>query len=759
MVGQKMNSALMRLGNNVGKSAEDILSKRINTYSLESDSYLTDMVNKDDYIGEVVGINFSSAKVQISDQYKRAVSGIPSNCFLIASKIPSSDKHLVDSMNINERQDYFSKEENCIILLRVTGTANLSAAADIERVVMSNAANADDSSDWEQEIDDASIKNRLSFSGLQCKIIGTFFMEYESGRFVLKFGNDLSNFYSNSSIKVYKPSGSALSEIVNFGINKSSYVDLGKVRYTSTNRSRSGLSDVPVIIDPRDLIAQKTALFGMTRSGKSNTLKVVAKSLYMLRHKSGEKIGQIIFDANGEYANENVQDVNALGQAQALKNVWQIQCNGTCGSYSDVATYGLMENKKDPNRILMKINFYDDTLLQIGKELINDRLLMDDVTSAVYISSFVGVQFEPLDSFSGEYGGLNRELRKRLIYKTLLSEAGFKDASKGMAHAQPNNIFSSDLIAALMGKANVDEKVKDKKSNLELFADQYANVEENELSDDADDIENEVEFNKYYEAGEILNNYNKNGETYVRLARAFTALIEFIKDPKSNYRRFESLYTRKSSSGNNWLDVNTSSLLEMFYQKNAAKRIKKAVIYHDVKTKNRDYTDMIYDDLVAGKLVIVDQALGDSSLNKMAAERILRNIFNKNNEVFASANTPPPIIIMVEEAHNMLPKGSDDDTTNIWARTAKEGAKFNIGIVYSTQEVSSIQKNILKSTANFFISHLNNTEEVKALSAYYDFADFSNSIIQAEDKGFIRLKMKSNRFVVPVQVDKFEILT
>ena len=689
------------------------------------------LIQQDKYVGEIVEMQYKNAIIQVSDHHRQKVGGIPSQAFLIATRINPLSPEFEGVEGIEEHD----KEDCSVILLRVLDSAMLPSDMDRRRIRAETAEISHESNGhWEEKLD-ASSKRLMSFAGMTCRIIGTFYLQKTNDKLELKFGSDISNYYPNRGLKVYKPTNESLQAIVNFGISEQSSIKIGQVRYASTQRVNQGVDSVHVKIDPTDLIAQKTAVFGMTRTGKSNTVKTIVKAIYQLRYSEDrpQTIGQIIFDPNGEYANENLQDKDdATGEAQAIRNLWKIPVNQKTGKPEDIRIYSLSKHQNDPNRIIMKIDFYNDELIQIGKDLIDNKIDDDGAnTSAHYIRNFINLQFE--SPSAEDKGAMSRYQRKLLVYKTLLSASGFDAAHDGVVPT--SNLFSQDLLKALQEGIKGYEAMDDK--------------EQQKVADRK---------RKYKECYERLMELSTTGSTYTKLLPTFKYLGEFIHDQDSTYYDFNYKYIRRSEgSGINWADTELDTLLTMFNYNNALKQIGKAKIFHDVRSSKGDYAELIYKDLEEGKLVIVDQALGDSQMNKIAANRILQKIFSRNAIKFADAKEPTNIIVFIEEAHNLMPKGSEEDNTNIWARVAKEGAKFKIGMIYSTQEVSSIQKNILKNTNNWFISHLNNKEEIHALESYYDFEDFSASILAAEDKGFIRMKTRSNKFVVPIQVDKFQV--
>jgi hypothetical protein len=691
--------------------------------SNDAKQWFAKLIQEDQYIGDLYAANYEEAKVLVHDTYREKVGGIPSLCFLIATRV-----------NLKEDIDY-KTEDASIILLRVMDSTAIPQDREVEKVRVQTAQRVTGLVDkhWDHsEYMDEKTRSVFGFAGISCRIVGTFYLENNDKNLLqLKFGTDLSNFYSNMALKVYKPKGNALGILANYvdpknvedhkdKFGNTQLVKLGEIRYASTNRKYQGIDDVPTYIFPADLLSQKTALFGMTRTGKSNTTKIIAKSVFELRDpiKVEDKslgIGQIIFDPNGEYANENVQDNNS-----ALKNIWQLLPEGKMED--EIVTYGVHAHENDPERKMMLLNFYLEDNLQIGKDIIDASFRKDD---AKFIENFKQIVFDKPDA--SDRSATTRFNRRVLAYRSLLAKAEFEVPSS--FPVSTTGLFVQELFDGRPNARNPNEQFNG-----------MLNVQS-----DPDNA------NKFLSAAKAL---QSTTPTLKSLAFAFSTLYEFLKTEE--YKAFNRWYIEQSSSGESWADSDFEKLLEMIWRPNGAKQIGAVRDNHSSSTTS-DYAEDIYNDLINGKLVIIDQSSGEPVLNKSSAERIMWYIFRKNQEDFRAGKQPPEILVYIEEAHNILPAGSDLNLTDVWVRTAKEGSKYHIGMVYATQEVSSIQKNILRNTANWFISHLNNSDETKELVKYYDFLDFEPSIRRAQDKGFLRVKTLSSPFIVPMQIDKFEI--
>lgn len=645
------------------------------------------------FIGRPFHIDFSNAKVLVSDFWKERAKGIPQGCFLLAYyDCDPGESHLQEAL-----------------LLRVKEPAPLPTEKDVIGAMVEYYKENIKTGNTQRSKLDEFTRYDFSFSGLSCSILGCF---YEQGE-ELRFGADVENFYSPHNYSVVKPSAELLKFIVNYretgvpGANGD--IQIGKVRYSSSQRFQASEEDIPVYVKPTDFAGKRTGLFGMTRTGKSNSIKKIIQASEQISDqaplilgKSQESpeeivkphtkddipkypIGQIIFDMNGEYANANLQD-----EGTAIFDLYK----------NKTIRYSIVE--KTDFKVL-KVNFYNE--IESGFELIKYHpKIADDATK--YMANFRSILLEKPSDYQTNRSAKCRYDRILSVYQCILHKAGFKSA----------NIIKTFFTAHVDIRNLIDPTVDPSKGvPLDQAADWWADLWK-----------------------------------------------EYDQDTKGVFAK-----SKKSSSKNKeWADDDLKSLLIMLTRCRKSGGSPDCTGYLVLRELSNQHTPKqqapfeqdILSNLRAGKIVIVDLSSGEEELQRMYSERITQKIFRDSMNNFTQAKPNNYIQFYFEEAHNLFPKQNDRDLSQIYNRVAKEGAKLHLGLIYATQEISSISGNILKNTQNWFISHLNSADEIRELKKYYDFSDFGDSLLrfsQGTDKGFARCKTYSNAFVIPMQVDRF----
>lgn len=641
------------------------------------DDPLVRLIQPENFVGWVYGIDYEKAYVMTNDLWKAQALGVPHNCFLVAASFDP------------ERYGKTPPAEREVVLLRVIGSARLPQDDELVQTRIDHFQQQK-APDAARDYDDLT-RNQLQFGGLECRVLGTF---YTGERGELSMGSDLESFALAANLKVYRPRAKALTTIVNhvdplrraaaredaerMGIVAAEIpFPIGTVRYTSTARThRQDEGElVPVCIQPSDLLARRTAVLGMTRTGKSNMIKTTVSVVKRVADESNVKIGQIIYDINGEYANANQQDKGSIADVYP----------GQTLRYRLLPAPGFRE---------LRTNFYEQ--LEEGFAIIR-RELEDtgQLRSGDYRQAFANLVLEEPDP--QEKGEHARWDVRAAAYRVLLFKAGFTPPV-GHRVRFPANAKVREAVEAAADKA-----LKDLKDGLTL-----------------------QEAAEWFAAAREANN----------------------NEPL------------KSTGGGDWVDDALRVLMDMIVQKRSGDqfisghRILAAATKYHTPGRATDVTDEIYRELVGGNIVILDLSVGPAEIRDRISRDVARKIFDGSMAVFVEGRTPPNVVVYVEEAHTLI--GKDQELTEVWPRLAKEGAKYRIALVYATQEVTSVHPSILANTENWFVSHLNNEREVEALTRFYDFGDFAQSLIRAQDVGFTRVKTLSSPYVIPVQIDKFE---
>jgi DNA helicase HerA-like ATPase len=355
------------------------------------------------FVGRPFYLDFDRLRLMSNDSWKHKVGGVPAGAFLLALYVGEADVHEA-------------------ILVRVLRPTKLPTDDDVVAAMVDHYKETPPNGGAPL---DSFTRAEFQFSGLECRVIGSF---YKDATGKILFAGDLDNFYAANNYRVVKPTGKVLEYIVNFreegipgGVGDER---IGRVRYSSSLRHVAG-EDVPVYVSPLDFLGKRTALFGMTRTGKSNTVKKIVQASVDIS-QSGVKVGgqelasvgQIVFDVDGEYSNENQQDAGTAIFAQYP---------------NDVTRYSVLE--KEGFKV-MKLNFYRS--LRDGFGLLS-TLLADD--GADYVKAFINIDWDEPDS--QDFSATTHYQRKVACYKACLHRAGFAAKDENVSFQSAKEIRES----------------------------------------------------------------------------------------------------------------------------------------------------------------------------------------------------------------------------------------------------------------------------------------------------------------------------
>ncbi|HII83644.1 MAG TPA: ATP-binding protein [Methanobacterium subterraneum] len=167
----------------------------------------------------------------------------------------------------------------------------------------------------------------------------------------------------------------------------------------------------------------------------------------------------------------------------------------------------------------------------------------------------------------------------------------------------------------------------------------------------------------------------------------------------------------------------------------------------------------IIDSLEQGKTVIIDSSKLSGYEELLVGSIILEKLFFQYKNYSSSELHEKPVIsVVIEEAPRVLgTEALDQGRTNIYSTIAREGRKFQIGLIAITQLSSLIPRSILANMNTKIILGNEMALERNAIidSASQDLSD-DNRIIASLDKGEAIVSSIFTRFAIPIKIPEFE---
>lgn len=484
-----------------------------------------------------------------------------------------------------------------------------------------------------------------------------------------------------------------------FDDKPSDEIDYGKNFYLPIGKSPA-FSNYSVKICPDQFFVKHAAILGNTGSGKSCTLTSILRNLFRYHFKEGtlKNAHIVIFDTNGEYKDafapekysdiEELKSVNAYyygGEEKVQVPYWLMNWQDfkalvkpSDGAQAPILNraIGLAKNENEAN----------------GKSNMPNYLKSD-------IERIINYSTEDLKKSTWDAGGTwkwkaNNEIIR--IGEAIINydnELGGKIVDLADEENFNNAVKQQPIREAI---SNLYAKYNSEQLNYQILSDQNIDLPTwfnyNELC------------TKFLDAA-ISEQSTSNAKLSEFVSTLRLRMNSFLNDK----RMAVPLMLKDSKECNKNVLPQFLSLLLGDFNRVFSETDKDSF----VANYNNDSKDDNLDVKRTSQISIIDVSMLPFEVLETVTALIGRIILEFVSYFLPEQRGQYPIVIVLEEAQNYIAENSDSVAKKVFERIAREGRKYGISLVVSSQRPAELSKTVLSQCNSFVIHRLQNPEDQK----------------------------------------------
>lgn len=479
-------------------------------------------------------------------------------------------------------------------------------------------------------------------------------------------------------------------------ISSKDEIDYQKDFYLPIGKN-SNFPDYDIKINPDKFFAKHSAILGNTGSGKSCTVTSILQALFNFNYSTNKEDKKdlksatiIIFDTNGEYkkAFEGYENINAFTISEDGMRVpywfmnyedFEYLFEPSPGTQAPILkkALGLLKNENifEKDEEILVRDYEIQCLVRLNNAC---EPLSNELKNLAYYHSEEYLSFKILE----EEENLKEQLEKLNIEKK-------EKLTKN------NNWINGEISLEI-------------RKNLKL---ELINVLNKITSSKVKSCEN-IDLPKYFNFNDLINN-------------GLDEAINDIEENQNKYREYiSSLKLRLASFMSDlrksepllFNEKNIENSLEIFFKYIfGSEELIAGNLFAEYKNKND--TSKRKNQIIILDLSLIPFELLETITGLIG--RLILEFAQRINKVedYKEERGNYPISLILEEAQNYIPEVDRNNkksiTKKVFERIAREGRKFGVSLIVSSQRPSELSKTILSQCNTFIVHKLQNPEDQK----------------------------------------------